>query len=219
MADYLTANFAAGETLRWTAAACLPPWRKSRRPGQERRCPQESGRSQLHLGCYRRAQALPDTACELLTPAQTGATAADRIALVRAELEKAGATALAVTGLTAGWLLNLAPATCPAPLLAVAMPLVTREACTLFLADGRLNAEDAATLAASGVTARYNELLTAASPCLPTRCSWWTRKATNYDLYTAPDRPQDRSRCRPDFCAEGHQESHRAGEHPRVPCP
>ena len=42
--------------------------------------------------------ALPDTPCELLTPAQTGATAADRIAMVRAELQKAGATALAVTG-------------------------------------------------------------------------------------------------------------------------
>ena len=41
--------------------------------------------------------ALPDTPCELLTPAQTGATAADRIAMVRAELQKAGATALAVT--------------------------------------------------------------------------------------------------------------------------
>ena len=35
--------------------------------------------------------ALPDTPCELLTPAQTGATAADRIAMVRAELQKAGA--------------------------------------------------------------------------------------------------------------------------------
>ena len=33
--------------------------------------------------------ALPDTPCELLTPAQTGATAADRIAMVRAELQKA----------------------------------------------------------------------------------------------------------------------------------
>jgi len=52
--------------------------------------------------------ALPDTPCELLTPAQTGATAADRIAMVRAELQKAGATALAVTGLDCvGWLLNL----------------------------------------------------------------------------------------------------------------
>ena len=60
--------------------------------------------------------ALPDTPCELLTPAQTGATAADRIAMVRAELQKAGATALAVTGLDCvGWLLNRAPATCPAP--------------------------------------------------------------------------------------------------------
>ncbi len=101
-----------------------------------------SGRSQLHLGCYRRISARkprfspalpPDTACELLTPAQTGATAADRIALVRAELEKAGATALAVTGLDCvGWLLNLRAAqrTCPVPPPAVAVGLADQHART-----------------------------------------------------------------------------------------
>lgn len=65
--------------------------------------------------------ALPDTPCELLTPAQTGATAAERIAMVRAELAKAGATALAVTGLDCvGWLLNLRARDLPCTPLAVA---------------------------------------------------------------------------------------------------
>ena len=130
---------------------------------------------------------LPDTACELLTPAQTGATAADRIALVRAELEKAGATALAVTGLDCvGWLLNLRARDLPCTPLAVAYALVTREACTLFLADGRLNAEDAATLAASGVTVRsYNELVDAVHALPADEVFLVDEKATNYDLYTA----------------------------------
>ena len=48
---------------------------------------------------------------------QTGATAAQRIAMVRDELKKAGATALAVTGLDCvGWLTNMRardlPCTC-----------------------------------------------------------------------------------------------------------
>ena len=130
---------------------------------------------------------LPDTACELLTPAQTGATAADRIALVRAELEKAGATALAVTGLDCvGWLLNLRARDLPCTPLAVAYALVTCESCTLFLADGRLNAEDAATLAASGVTVRgYNELVDAVHALPADEVFLVDEKATNYDLYTA----------------------------------
>ena len=60
--------------------------------------------------------ALPNTPCELLTPAQTGAAVAEKLAAVRAELRKAGATALGraaagLPGLAAG------PArggTCPA---------------------------------------------------------------------------------------------------------
>ena len=160
VAEYLTANFTAGETLLLDGS-CVPAT-----------LAEEYAAALAKSGAALKSQdvassiwdatgerkPLPDTACELLTPAQTGATAADRIALVRAELEKAGATALAVTGLDCvGWLLNLRARDLPCTPLAVAYALVTREACTLFLADGRLNAEDAATLAASGVTVRgYN---------------------------------------------------------------
>ena len=189
VAEYLTANFTAGETLL-LEGSCVPAT-----------LAEEYAAALAKSGAALKSQdvassiwdatgerkPLPDTACELLTPAQTGATAADRIALVRAELEKAGATALAVTGLDCvGWLLNLRARDLPCTPLAVAYALVTREACTLFLADGRLNAEDAATLAASGVTVRgYNELVDAVHALPADEVFLVDEKATNYDLYTA----------------------------------
>lgn len=131
--------------------------------------------------------ALPDTPCELLTPAQTGATAAERIAMVRAELAKAGATALAVTGLDCvGWLLNLRARDLPCTPLSVAYALVTSNACTLFVAPGRLSDADTATLAESGVTVRgYNDLLDAVSQVDAGEVFLVDEAATNYDLYTA----------------------------------
>ena len=189
VAEYLTTNFTAGETLLLDGS-CVPAT-----------LAEEYAAALAKSGAALKSQdvassiwdatgerkPLPDTACELLTPAQTGATAADRIALVRAELEKAGATALAVTGLDCvGWLLNLRARDLPCTPLAVAYALVTREACTLFLADGRLNAEDAATLAASGVTVRgYNELVDAVHTLPADEVFLVDEKATNYDLYTA----------------------------------
>ena len=189
VAEYLTANFTAGETLLLDGG-CVPAT-----------LDEEYAAALAKSGAALKSQdvasaiwdatgerkPLPDTACELLTPAQTGATAADRIALVRAELEKAGATALAVTGLDCvGWLLNLRARDLPCTPLAVAYALVTREACTLFLADGRLTAEDAATLAASGVTVRgYNELVDAVHALPADEVFLVDEKATNYDLYTA----------------------------------
>ncbi len=189
VAEYLTANFTAGETLLLDGS-CVPAT-----------LAEEYAAALAKSGAALKSQdvassiwdatgerkPLPDTACELLTPTQTGATAADRIALVRAELEKAGATALAVTGLDCvGWLLNLRARDLPCTPLAVAYALVTREACTLFLADGRLNAEDAATLAASGVTVRgYNELVDAVHALPADEVFLVDEKATNYDLYTA----------------------------------
>ena len=189
VAEYLTANFTAGETLLLDGS-CVPAT-----------LAEEYAAALAKSGAALKSQdvassiwdatgerkPLPDTACELLTPAQTGATAADRIALVRAELEKAGATALAVTGLDCvGWLLNLRARDLPCTPLAVAYALVTREACTLFLADGRLNAEDAATLAASDVTVRgYNELVDAVHALPADEVFLVDEKATNYDLYTA----------------------------------
>ena len=189
VAEYLTANFTAGETLLLDGS-CVPAT-----------LAEEYAAALAKSGAALKSQdvassiwdatgerkPLPDTACELLTPAQTGSTAADRITLVRAELEKAGATALAVTGLDCvGWLLNLRARDLPCTPLAVAYALVTREACTLFLADGRLNAEDAATLAASGVTVRgYNELVDAVHALPADEVFLVDEKATNYDLYTA----------------------------------
>ena len=189
VAEYLTANFTAGETLLLDGS-CVPAT-----------LAEEYAAALAKSGAALKSQdvtssiwdatgerkPLPDTACELLTPAQTGATAADRIALVRAELEKTGATALAVTGLDCvGWLLNLRARDLPCTPLAVAYALVTREACTLFLADGRLNAEDTATLAASGVTVRgYNELVDAVHTLPADEVFLVDEKATNYDLYTA----------------------------------
>lgn len=131
--------------------------------------------------------ALPDTPCELLTPAQTGATAAQRIQMVRDELAKAGATALAVTGLDCvGWLLNLRARDLPCTPLAVAYALVTSKDCTLFVAPGRISEADAATLAESGVTMRgYTELLDGVSKVDADEVFLVDEKATNYDLYTA----------------------------------
>lgn len=131
--------------------------------------------------------ALPDTPCELLTPAQTGATAADRIAMVRAELQKAGATALAVTGLDCvGWLLNLRARDLPCTPLAVAYALVTMDACTLFIAPGRLSDADAATLTESGVTLRgYEEIIDAVHALPADEVFLVDEKATNYALYEA----------------------------------
>ena len=165
--------------------------------------------------------ALPDTPCELLTPAQTGATAADRIAMVRAELQKAGATALAVTGLDCvGWLLNLRARDLPCTPLAVAYALVTMDACTLFIAPGRLSDADTATLAESGVTLRgYEEIIDAVHALPRRRGVPGGREGHQLRPVRGSDRPQDRGRCRPDFCPEGHQERDRAEEPPRVPYP
>ena len=189
VADYLTANFAAGETLLLDGS-CVPAT-----------LAEEYAAALAKSGAALKSQdvasaiwdatgerkPLPDTACELLTPDQTGATAADRIGLVRGELEKAGATALAVTGLDCvGWLLNLRARDLPCTPLAVAYALVTKDACTLFLADGRLSDADAAKLAACGVTVRgYNELLDAVHALPADEVFLVDKKATNYDLYTA----------------------------------
>ena len=131
--------------------------------------------------------ALPDTPCQLLTVAQTGATAAEKVAQVRAELAKAGATALAVTGLDCvGWLLNLRARDLPCTPLAVAYALVTSRDCTLFVAPGRLTDADAATLAENGVAIRgYGDLLDAVSKVDAGEVFLVDEKATNFDLYTA----------------------------------
>lgn len=189
VAEYLTAHFAAGETLLLDGS-CVP----AAVANDYAAALKKSGAALKSCNVYAAVweanaarPALPATPCRLLTPAQTGATAADRIALVRAELAKQGATALAVTGLDCvGWLLNLRANDLPCTPLAVAYALVTKDACTLFIAPGRLSDADAATLAESGVTLRdYTELLPAVQALPADEVFIADEKATNYDLYTA----------------------------------
>ena len=189
VAEYLTAHFAAGETLLLDGS-CVP----AAVANDYAAALKKSGAALKSLNVYDAVwegnaarPALPATPCRLLTPAQTGATAADRIAMVRAELAKQGATALAVTGLDCvGWLLNLRANDLPCTPLAVAYALVTKDACTLFIAPGRLSDADAATLAENGVTLRdYTELLPAVQALPADEVFVADEKATNYDLYTA----------------------------------
>ena len=189
VAEYLTAHFAAGETLLLDGS-CVP----AAVANDYAAALKKSGAALKSLNVYDAVwegnaarPALPATPCRLLTPAQTGATAADRIAMVRAELTKQGATALAVTGLDCvGWLLNLRANDLPCTPLAVAYALVTKDACTLFIAPGRLSDADAATLAENGVTLRdYTELLPAVQALPADEVFVADEKATNYDLYTA----------------------------------
>ena len=189
VAEYLTAHFAAGETLLLDGS-CVP----AAVANDYAAALKKSGAALKSLNVYDAVweanaarPALPATPCRLLTPAQTGATAADRIALVRAELAKQNATALAVTGLDCvGWLLNLRANDLPCTPLAVAYALVTKDACTLFIASGRLSDADAATLAESGVTIRdYADLLPAVQALPADEVFIADEKATNYDLYTA----------------------------------
>ena len=189
VAEYLTTHFAAGETLLLDGS-CVP----AAVANDYAAALKKSGAALKSLNVYDAVweanatrPALPATPCRLLTPAQTGATAADRIALVRAELAKQNATALAVTGLDCvGWLLNLRANDLPCTPLAVAYALVTKDACTLFIASGRLSDADAATLAESGVSIRdYADLLPAVQALPADEVFVVDEKATNYDLYTA----------------------------------
>lgn len=189
VAEYLTAHFAAGETLLLDGS-CVP----AAVANDYAVALKKSDAALKSLNVYDAVwegnaarPALPATPCRLLTPAQTGATAADRIAMVRAELAKQGATALAVTGLDCvGWLLNLRANDLPCTPLAVAYALVTKDACTLFIAPGRLSDADATTLAENGVTLRdYTELLPAVQALPADEVFVADEKATNYDLYTA----------------------------------
>lgn len=185
--EYLTAHFAAGQVLLLDGS-CVPTarvrgWQKAL---------EKSGaalRSADIVSALWGADrpALPNTPCELLTPAQTGYTAAEKLAQVRAELQKAGATALAVAELDCvAWLLNLRARDLPCTPLAVAYAFVTPDSCTLFLADGRLNAADAAALAADGVVVRdYDALLDFVRAYEKEETVLVSPAALNYDLYCA----------------------------------
>ena len=163
VAEYLESHFGEGETLLLDGS-CVPATIAKEyidtlaKKGASLRSQDVAGPIWDATG---ERPSLPNTPCTLLTPAQTGATAADRIAMVRAELQKAGATALAYA-------------------------LVTIDACTLFIAPGRLSDADAATLAESGVTLRgYEELIDAVRALPAEEVFLVDEKITNFALYEA----------------------------------
>ena len=131
--------------------------------------------------------ALPATPCRLLDAAVTGFTAAEKLAQVREKLAEKGADALAVTGLDCvGWLLNLRASDLPCTPLALAFALVEKNACTLFVAPGRLSAADAQTLADNGVAVRgYGELNAAVAALPADAVVLLDEEHTNFDLYNA----------------------------------
>ena len=131
--------------------------------------------------------ALPATPCRLLDAAVTGFPAAEKLAQVREKLAEKGADALAVTGLDCvGWLLNLRASDLPCTPLALAFALVEKNACTLFVAPGRLSAADVQTLADNGVAVRgYGELNAAVAALPADAVVLLDEEHTNFDLYNA----------------------------------
>ena len=125
--------------------------------------------------------------------------------MVRDELKKAGATALAVTGLDCvGWLTNMRARDLPCTPLAVAYALVTMDSCTLFIAPGRLNDADAKTLADNGVSLRdYPELIDTVHALPAEEVFLVDEKATNYDLYCALNEHKTVTGADPIFALKG----------------
>ena len=205
--EYLTAHFAAGQTLLLDGS-CVPATIAN---GYAAALAKSGAKleskdivSPLWESLTTRPS-LPNTPCELLTVEQTGATAAQRIAMVRDELKKAGATALAVTGLDCvGWLTNMRARDLPCTPLAVAYALVTMDSCTLFIAPGRLNDADAKTLADNGVSLRdYPELIDAVHALPAEEVFLVDEKATNYDLYCALNEHKTVTGADPIFALKG----------------
>ena len=205
--EYLTAHFAAGQTLLLDGS-CVPATIAN---GYAAALAKSGAKleskdivSPLWESLTTRPS-LPNTPCELLTVEQTGATAAQRIAMVRDELKKAGATALAVTGLDCvGWLTNMRARDLPCTPLAVAYALVTMDSCTLFIAPGRLNDANAKTLADNGVSLRdYPELIDTVHALPAEEVFLVDEKATNYDLYCALNEHKTVTGADPIFALKG----------------
>ena len=205
--EYLTAHFAAGQTLLLDGS-CVPATIAN---GYAAALAKSGAKleskdivSPLWESLTTRPS-LPNTPCELLTVEQTGATAAQRIAMVRDKLKKAGATALAVTGLDCvGWLTNMRARDLPCTPLAVAYALVTMDSCTLFIAPGRLNDADAKTLADNGVSLRdYPELIDTVHALPAEEVFLVDEKSTNYDLYCALNEHKTVTGADPIFALKG----------------
>ena len=131
--------------------------------------------------------ALPDTPAWILPKEYAGFSPAEKLDQLRSKLKELGCTAQLVGKLdNLAWLLNLRARDLPCTPLAVAYALVTMDACTLFIAPGRLSDADAATLAESGVTLRgYEEIIDAVHALPADEVFLVDEKATNYALYEA----------------------------------
>ena len=131
--------------------------------------------------------ARPATPAWILPKEYAGFSPAEKLERLRGKLKELGCTAQLVGKLdNLAWLLNLRARDLPCTPLAVAYALVTMDACTLFIAPGRLSDADAATLAESGVTLRgYEEIIDAVHALPADEVFLVDEKATNYDLYTA----------------------------------
>ena len=205
--EYLTAHFAAGQTLLLDGS-CVPATIANGYAAALAKSGAKLESKDIVSPLWETLTtrpSLPNTPCELLTVEQTGATAAQRIAMVRDELKKAGATALAVTGLDCvGWLTNMRARDLPCTPLAVAYALVTMDSCTLFIAPGRLNDADAKTLADNGVALRdYPELIDAVHALPAEEVFLVDEKATNYDLYCALNEHKTVTGADPIFALKG----------------
>ena len=162
--EYLTAHFTAGQTLLLDGSCVPAKTVRAYRKALEKAGANLRSEDVVSPLWASERPALPNTPCTLLTKAQCGMTPAEKIAQIREDLAEAGATALAVTGLdSVAWLLNLRARDLPCTPLAVAFAFLSKEDCTLFLAEGRLSEADAAALAENGVAIRpYDDFL----PCL-----------------------------------------------------
>ena len=205
--EYLTAHFAAGQTLLLDGS-CVPATIANGYAAALAKSGTKLESKDIVSPLWESLTtrpSLPNTPCELLTVEQTGATAAQRIAMVRDELKKAGATALAVTGLDCvGWLTNMRARDLPCTPLAVAYALVTMDSCTLFIAPGRLNDADAKTLADNGVSLRdYPELIDTVHALPAEEVFLVDEKATNYDLYCALNEHKTVTGADPIFALKG----------------
>ena len=185
--EYLTAQFTAGQTLLLDGSCAPAATVEKYRAALEKSGAALADRDIVSPLWADVRPALPNTPCELLTPAQTGAAVAEKLAAVRAELRKAGATALAVPQLDClAWLLDLRARDLPCTPLAVAFAFLTLDACTLFIAPGRLREADAAALAESGVALRgYDEFLPFLRGYDKPETVLLEKSTANYALYTA----------------------------------
>ncbi len=130
---------------------------------------------------------VPATPAWLLDERYAGEPAADKLARLREELKKQGATAQVVTRLdSTAWLLNLRAADLECTPFALAWCFVTQSSAVLFIDHSRLPAEAQQALAGQGVTVRgYGELPAALAAHTAPETVLVDEAGTNYAICSA----------------------------------